>query len=562
MTRIGTVIWAKHRMAVQQVLSVRNESKLKVAVVSVSAFMLWAGAFVAFYAGFAWLISYGQDPTLGLSIGSIIMTRLLSVFALALFFMLLFSNVLIAFSTLYKSREVPYLLHTPLTFWEFFLARFAECVVFSSWASAFLGSPLILAYGLVIDAPVAFYIAALAFYLPYVTIPAALGAIVAILLVRIFPKLPRSSMVGAAMIASFFMFLYLRTVLRELSGAEASMASILEALNRTQSSWMPSYWAASGVLATTQGEYGQALYHFGLLLSNALFLVLFAAILAQRIYYPGWSALLGHGDSKRPPGRGWLSSIDRLFLLLRDPVRSLVIKDVRLFWRDPVQWSQFIIFFGIMAVYIASLRTRSGTYSSEAFRNWVVCVNMGACTLILATLTSRFVFPLISLEGRRFWIIGLAPLTFKTLVLQKFWLSVLTASVFTVTLVIISCMSLRVEPLVFALSLYTIIITNFALSGLAVGLGSLYPNFQEDNPARIVSGMGGTLNLLLSMAYIAIVIGAQTFILQWRALGFYADVRAFWFALGAVLTLVTALSVLCTFVPMRLGLKNLTRAEY
>src|SRR5690606_12402917 len=114
---------------------------------------------------------------------------------------------------------------------------------------------------------------------------------------------------------------------------------------------------------------------------------------------------------------------------LRDPVRSLVIKDFRLFWRDPVQWSQFIIFFGIMAVYVASLRNRTGIQSSEAFRNWVVCLNIGACTLILATLTSRFVFPLISLEGRRFWIIGLAPLTYHTLIQQKFWLSVITASI-------------------------------------------------------------------------------------------------------------------------------------
>jgi ABC-2 type transport system permease protein len=39
-------------------------------------------------------------------------------------------------------------------------------------------------------------------------------------------------------------------------------------------------------------------------------------------------------------------------------------------------------------------------------------------------------------------------------------------------------------------------------SGLAVGLGALFPNFKEDNPSKIVSGFGGTFCLVLSFLYI------------------------------------------------------------
>jgi len=42
----------------------------------------------------------------------------------------------------------------------------------------------------------------------------------------------------------------------------------------------------------------------------------------------------------------------------------------------------------------------------------------------------------------------------------------------------------------------------FTLTGMAVGLGALYPNFKEDNPSKIVSGFGGTLCLVLSFVYI------------------------------------------------------------
>ncbi|MCH8272368.1 MAG: hypothetical protein IIB41_03835, partial [Candidatus Marinimicrobia bacterium] len=98
-----------------------------------------------------------------------------------------FSNTLIAFSTLYKSREVQMLLHKPISVRVFFLARFVECVSFSSWASAYLGSPLIIAYGIVTGAHLGYYFVALAIYLPFVTIPAAIGATITMVLVRLFP---------------------------------------------------------------------------------------------------------------------------------------------------------------------------------------------------------------------------------------------------------------------------------------------------------------------------------------------------------------------------------------
>jgi len=172
------------------------------------------------------------------------------------------------------------------------------------------------------------------------------------------------------------------------------------------------------------------------------------------------------------------------------------------------------------------------------------------------------VFPLVSLEGRRFWVLGLAPLSFRQLVWQKFWLSVTTTSLFTVGLAILSGFMLRLEPIYFALSVYSVIITNFGLSGLAVGLGTLYPNFQEDNPARIVSGMGGTLNFLLSVVYITLVVGAQTVILQSRVLGLYTNDWMFYTALVLVLVFITGISVISTLVPMLLGMRNLNHAEF
>jgi ABC-2 type transport system permease protein len=52
----------------------------------------------------------------------------------------------------------------------------------------------------------------------------------------------------------------------------------------------------------------------------------------------------------------------------------------------------------------------------------------------------------------------------------------------------------------------TIALPAAALCGLAVGLGALFPNLNEDNPSKIVSGFGGTLCLVISFVYIVVYV--------------------------------------------------------
>lgn len=340
------------------------------------------------------------------------------------------------------------------------------------------------------------------------------------------------------------------------------MPAILQAMDRTQSNYLPSYWAAHGLRMAGDGNYAESLFWFLLLLSTALMAIYLTGQLAGKIFYPGWSYLMGQDKQRlRPLDRGplgWLSSALRP---IPEPYRSLFQKDITLFWRDPTQWSQFVIFFGIMAIYIANIRNTTRLYETEFWRGWIACLNVGAVTLIVATLTSRFVFPLISLEGRRIWILGLAPLTFRQLVWQKFWLSASLTSVFTVGLAFLSAHVLKLEPVHFALTVYSVFIANIGLSGLAVGLGALYPTFTEDNPARIVSGMGGTLNLLTSVAFVVCVVSIQVIALQWKVLGIYQSDGQARIAFAVAVAAITGIGLLCTWVPMRLGLRNLNSME-
>ncbi len=563
MNQVWAVFIAKTHMARHQIASVRHQSKLKVAVLSIAAIGLWLGALLIFHLGFRWLIHFGGQDGSEFAFGTALLRQSLSIFALSIFLLMAFSNTLVAFSTLYRSREVVYLLQGPISYTDFFYARFIESVLFSSWSLAYLGSPMMLAYAWNTNAHFIFYIAVVLFFLPFVVIPACLGTTITMVLVRYFPRMNTLTvaLLGGGTLVGFFV--YIRSVLKGARFSEMqTIAAIREAMDSTQSPLFPSHWAAQGIRMAGDGNYSETLFWFLLLLSTALFAIYLTGRLANRIFYPGWSYLMGQDKQRiKPMDRGPLACLNTLLRPLKEPYRSLFHKDIKLFWRDPTQWSQFIIFFGIMAIYIANIRNSTRLYETEFWRGWIACLNVGAVTLIVATLTSRFVFPLISLEGRRIWILGMAPLTFSQLMWQKFWLSVALTSFFTVGLAVLSGHILQLEPLHYAITVYSVFLSNLGLSGLAVGLGALYPTFTEDNPARIVSGMGGTLNLLSSVAFVICVVSIQVLVLQWKALDLYTGEAQFRGTVLVAMGLITALGALCTLLPMRLGLRNLNSME-
>ncbi len=58
-------------------------------------------------------------------------------------------------------------------------------------------------------------------------------------------------------------------------------------------------------------------------------------------------------------------------------------------------------------------------------------------------------------------------------------------------------------------AIYIVCLAGICLTALATGLGGAYPNFDEDNPARIAVGMGGTLNFFASALSVALILGVE-----------------------------------------------------
>src|SRR5262249_34584743 len=216
------------------------------------------------------------------------------------------------------------------------------------------------------------------------------------------------------------------------------------------------------------------------LLSNTLFFGMLTFTRVGKLFYDTASAVQSRAGTqwKAPadpaktfPAPGFAEKFIALFKFVRRDTRALLVKDARMFWRDTTQWGQSVMLFGLLGVYIINLRHFTQQLSSPFWINLVAYLNLSACALNLATLTTRFVYPQFSLEGRRLWIIGMAPLGLKRVVKIKYWLASAASLAVTLTLITLSCHLLKMswDQIAFFSSIITVM--TFSLTGLSVGLG-------------------------------------------------------------------------------------------
>jgi ABC-2 type transport system permease protein len=188
---------------------------------------------------------------------------------------------------------------------------------------------------------------------------------------------------------------------------------------------------------------------------------------------------------------------------------------------------------------------------------------MGGTCFILSIFTTRFVYPMPSLEGKQYWIIGLAPIARTRLLWEKYVLSWFVSFTLAESRMVFSNILLRVESRIMWLSVVTILFVSFGLTSLSIGLGALTPNFKEDNPARIANGLGGTVCVMLSLLYLAMIVALEVPI---ATQGMLVSVQSFGgFFSGTVCLCIAgliALNALVVVLPMYFGLRHWRKIEF
>jgi len=556
---------AQLRIFKNNIAGIKSQPLIKTSFISVFIVLFWVGALALMYKG---LWYFNRFPI----VGPALVDEAIYLFFAALFIMLTLSSVIVCYVTYYNSPEVDYLFSKPVHDTVIFMYRFFQSVFFSSWAFLFLGVPFLLAYGLVKHVPLWFYLSIPFYFVPFILLPAALASITVLLFVKFIAHRRNKHILIAAstmvvVVSYAYYMMYIRPELFAKSEIDYFLNDLLHHLSIFKYPLFPGYWMAKSVIHSGVTDIGNGLLYFVAFSLTTVVSLQINWFLAEKTFYSSWlSSRGGRAKKNFPMHRGIVNNLSKLLSFLPRFTTAMVIKDIKVFLRDPGQWFQFLIYFAILTIYILNLRNLPSSLNSASYDTYwkfiITFLNLSATALVLAGLTVRFLFPLMSLEGNKVWILGLAPITFRHILFEKFITSFVGILFISELLMISTNIMLRTKLSLMLISCGLAVMISLGLVGLSVGLGSIYPNFKEDNSAKIVSGFGGTLNFIIALFYVIFTIASFAIPLFSYEVHHSITERTFYHLLAICgITNIIATMVI-GIIPMILGYKQLENMEF
>ncbi len=499
-SQLGLLLRLKLRSLLNRTTQAIHEAPLRISGAAALITVIWLGLYFLFDIVLSQIKRSPLEAVVAIPM-------VFNLFFAAMLVLLTFSNAIIVYNSMFGKNESAYLLTTPIAPRDVVTIKFFESLLLASWSLILLGIPLMLAIARLADDST-FYVLFLGFFLAFIPIPAAMGMLLAWAMATFFPWKLTRLFVGLGIVALAILVIWaLKTLHFGNETIEIWLESFQARLGFVQFALLPNKWVAAGIDHALGGRFVESLRYLGVTIANALFASWLAVTVVSGKFDEALDrATSGRGQAIRVaahPSGGWAG---KAFFYLPMPLRLVAAKDLRTFFRDPLQWTQLAILFGLLALYLTNMPTLRFQFSNI---NWYIIIpflNLSAVSLILATFTCRFVFPLVSLEGHHLWLVGLLPTTRGRLLIAKLAFALTITWPLALSAMLLASYILELEYRWVALHLCVALSACFGLCSLSVGLGARLPMFEQTNMARIANGLGGTTNLLVSVAMISCVL--------------------------------------------------------
>ncbi len=496
---------------------------------------------------------------------------------LALFFLillLLVSNLVQALSSLYTGKDLDFILSSPITSKRFFIGKYFEILFSTSWMAFIFVLPFLLVLKTFYNLSSIFYIEAFLLLSPLFLIPCSLSICIASIYPLILPKKYSKEVLIVIAIGLFSALIkMLNLVAREIQNVSNNglneVADLASVLTFSDKIWLPSYWISSSIAYRINGELGQFYYLVALSVLLAVFLTSLSYLLVKYLHLISFSLITGTSSTKIIESSKFQAKVENYFRMIKRPIRGIIVKDFKLFVRDITQASQAGILLGLSSTYVYILNSQKIFQSTlnVADKNWwsafLSSSNIGLEAFILVAVSTRLVFPSISLEGGSFWLLHSSPLVIKDILKAKLnsWL-VPICLIFGI-LFTLATLAIHGSLIAAAIKLITTIIICYGIISLAIGLGAFFCNFNWDHSSELAAGLGSLIFMLSAFTLIIFDVGITTIILNsynGNIIIPRSDAELFnspWTYLGILMLII--FNVLVNKLALRIGEKSMIR---
>jgi ABC-2 type transport system permease protein len=182
---------------------------------------------------------------------------------------------------------------------------------------------------------------------------------------------------------------------------------------------------------------------------------------------------------------------------------------------------------------------------------------------VVAAICLRFAYPSVSSEGKAFWMLQVAPMSYRQLLQVKLLVYATPLVIVALLLTVFANVILGASAVVWMFTMPTAAIMAVTLVALGIGLGAMSPNFDAENPLQVGLSLGGFAYMAVSLSYVgAMMVLAARPIMQyffWRAFGIGYERPV----ITAALPIITAIgaSLLLSILPLLAAERRLARLE-
>ncbi len=532
----------------------------KAITLAIVALVFWAAVFGVLFR----VLRYFKNTE---EIGALLAGKLLGILLLSFAMILLLSNVITALSSYFLAKDLDLLVSSPVDQLRLYLAKLLETTIASSWMVALMAVPIFAAYGVVYQGGPLFAPWAVAVFLPSLLLPAVLGVAVTTILVNVFPaRRTRDLLSIIALGAAAGVILLFRIIRPEQLARPEGFRSLLDfitVLRTPTNPFLPSEWVSKGVMSFLTGR--PDWLSVALVWTSAAAFVVLGAWLHGRLFGVGFTRAQ-EGAERFVRGSFWDWSLGWLLAPLGPSRREFVLKDLRLFFRDTTQWSQLILLAALVFVYLFNIRALP-LFRGERVPFFLVSVvsflNLGLAGFVLASIAARFVFPAVSLEGRQMWLLRSSPLDLRALLWSKYWIGTLPLVVLALVITILTNVLLKATPFMMGVGVVTIVLLTLAISAMALGFGTLYPQFETENAAQIPTSFGGLVFMMATIALLTVIIVIES-VPVYRYLHAAYEQRPVEITpvMVGAFALAAAVCLAATVIPLRVALRKLREYEF
>lgn len=464
----------------------------------------WAACFAFFVRSLDYFQTIGD-------FGPLLTQRLLVLLFVTFAIVLLISNTVSALTTFYLAEDVNLLLAAPIDTRRLHHARFVETLISSSWMVLLFGLPAFLAYGVVYEAGPLFYVGTVATLIPFLCLFGAIGVLITTALVLLFPaERARDGLlvlVGLLIGGAFLTARMLRPERLADADGLVGFAAFLVGFGGTPSPYLPTTWAGEVLIPLLGARDGDPAFFLALLATTAAVFFFMSSAVVERVFLTAWTRAQ-QGRVGNGPERRLARALQTITRPLPRATGLLLSKDVTVFLRDASQWSQLLLLAALVGIYVFNFRalpTSDGTPLAIVLRDVAAFCNLGLAAFVTTAVSVRFVYPMVSLEGRAWWILRSAPVSISELWWSKFFIGFGPLLVLGQVLVAATNHFLDVGhdlTAVFALTLAPMIA---AIVSLGLAFGAAYPRLDTTNAAQIATGFGAILYMVVCLGVITVV---------------------------------------------------------